>query len=53
MKTVGANVDCSQLLFQTNREIKSLNYKLMRVITSEDYHTVLHNGKVNEIEVIE
>jgi hypothetical protein len=48
------NQDCAELLFKTNREIKSLNYKLMRVITSDDnYHTVLHPHRTNEIEVIE
>lgn len=46
-------VDCSELLFKTNREIKSLNYKLMRVITSDDYHTVLQPFRQNDIEVIE
>ncbi|CDW87752.1 UNKNOWN [Stylonychia lemnae] len=38
---------------QTNREIKSLNYKLMRVITTDDYHTILQPFRPNEIEVIE
>jgi len=41
------------LLFKTNREIKSLNYKLMRVITSDDYHTVIHPYRPNELEIIE
>lgn len=42
------------MLFKTNREIKSLNYKLSRVIaTDENYHTVLVPNRNNEIEVIE
>jgi hypothetical protein len=46
--------DCAELLFKTNREIKSLNYKLMRVVTNdENYHTLLHPGRINEVEVIE
>lgn len=47
------SIDCSQLLHQTNREIKSLNYKLMRVISAEECHTIIVPGKQNEIEVIE
>eukprot|EP00347_Sterkiella_histriomuscorum_P006128 403353959 len=47
-------MDASELLHKTNREIKSLNYKLMRVITSDDhYHTILNPYRNNEIEVIE
>jgi len=42
------------LLFKTNREIKSLNYKLMRVVTTDDnYHTLLAPNRMNDIEVIE
>lgn len=48
------NVDCQELLFKTNREIKSLNYKLMRIITSdENYHTLLQPYRYNDIDVIE
>ena len=46
-------VDAQDLLFKTNREIKSLNYKLMRVITSDDYHTVIFPYRPNELEIIE
>jgi hypothetical protein len=48
------NQDCAELLFKTNREIKSLNYKLMRVITTdENFHTILHPGRINDVEIIE
>lgn len=46
-------MDASELLHKTNREIKSLNYKLMRVITSDDYHTIINPYRNNDIEVIE
>jgi len=50
----GLNTNCADLLFKTNREIKSLNYKLMRVVaTDENFHTVLYPGRVNDVEVIE
>ena len=38
---------------KTNREIKSLNYKLMRVVTSDDIHTVIHPFRPCDLEVIE
>jgi hypothetical protein len=48
------NQDCAELLFKTNREIKSLNYKLMRVVTTDDnYHTLIQPNRNNEIEIIE
>jgi hypothetical protein len=48
------NLNCAELLFKTNREIKSLNYKLMRVVTTdENFHTVLYPNRLNDIEVIE
>lgn len=48
------NLNCAELLFKTNREIKSLNYKLMRVVTTdENFHTVLYPNRINDIEVIE
>jgi len=50
----GLKTNCADLLFKTNREIKSLNYKLMRVVaTDENFHTVLYPGRVNDVEVIE
>ncbi len=51
---LGLNQNCADLLFKTNREIKSLNYKLMRVVTTDDnYHTLLAPNRMNDIEVIE
>ena len=48
------NQNCADLLFKTNREIKSLNYKLMRVVTTDDnFHTLLTPNRMNDIEVIE
>ena len=48
------NQNCAELLFKANREIKSLNYRLMRVITTdENCHTLLLPGRVNDLEVIE
>ena len=49
----GLKADCQDLLYKTNREIKSLNYKLNRIINSEDCHTVLHPNRMNEIEILE
>ena len=50
----GLNQNCADLLFKTNREIKSLNYKLMRVVTTDDnFHTLLTPNRMNDIEVIE
>lgn len=50
----GLNQNCADLLFKTNREIKSLNYKLMRVVTTDDnFHTLLTPDRMNDIEVIE
>ena len=46
-------VDCQDLIFQTNREIKTLNYKLMRIIATESVHQVLFIGRNNDIEIIE
>ena len=46
-------IDARNLLQKTNREIKSLNYKLMRIISADDYHTILYPNKNNDIEVIE
>lgn len=48
-----AKIDCSSMLHQMNREIKSLNYKLMRVINTQEVHTQLLPGKVNDIECLE
>jgi hypothetical protein len=50
----GLKTNCADLLFKTNREIKSLNYKLMRVVaTDENFHTMLYPNRVNDVEVIE
>lgn len=41
------------MLYQVNREIKTLNYKLSKVITTNDYHTLLLPDRQNEIECLE
>eukprot|EP00347_Sterkiella_histriomuscorum_P015694 403356050 len=46
-------IDCKQLIFQTNREIKTLNYKLLRIIATENIHQNINIGRPTEIEVIE
>jgi hypothetical protein len=45
--------DASKLLHQVNREIKTLNYKLSKVITTENYHTLLYASRQNEVECLE
>ncbi len=46
-------VDVSELLHKANREIKSLNYKLLRVVANEDFHVNLYPNKFNDMELIE
>jgi len=47
------NKDCSSLLTQANREIKSLNYKLLRIISNDDSHMIVHPLRNNNVEIIQ
>eukprot|EP00347_Sterkiella_histriomuscorum_P017647 403348540 len=48
------NQDCQTLLTQANRDIKSLNYKLLRIIsTNNDSHINIFPMRQNHIEIIE
>lgn len=41
------------MLVAANREIKSLNYKLLRIVSANDYHNNLFPYRNNKVEIIE
>lgn len=41
------------MLIAANREIKSLNYKLLRIVSANDYHINLLPYRNNKVEIIE
>ena len=48
------NINCKELLHKANRDIKSMNYQIQRIVATEDcYHTVIPIKKAVDLEIIE
>ncbi len=47
------NVDASEMIQSTTKEIRSLNYRLKRIITTDDSHIILHPLRGTEVDVYE
>jgi len=45
-------INCGKMLKTTNREIKTLNQILDRLVPSDDKHTIIIPGRRKDIEVI-
>jgi hypothetical protein len=46
------NVNCQELLVKANLDIKTLNYRLSRIVSSGNVHTQIGYGQHKEIDVI-
>lgn len=44
---------CQELLQKANQEIKTLNYRLNRIVGTEGTHKVLHVGMATELEAVQ
>jgi hypothetical protein len=44
--------NCQELLMQANRDIKMLNYKLQRIVSSGNIHQLMTMGQPLEVDLI-